>query len=237
MTLAIENKNGIEMVVADSYPDLYINNFDFNQILRLGNYNTQAYQSYELQVSRRLRRRWLMDASYVFSKATGQAESFLSESGDDPALTELKSGYLSYDQRHVAKFHAVAFLPGDWQIGGGITWSSGLPFSFINRFQSSDDVNFTQTRRLFGHRDPSTGKFIPEQRNTHRNHSTYDLDVRAQKNLVLGKASAGAFFEVYNLLNSDALRVFEIDNRFRTLQSDETRRFGRRFQVGIQLDF
>ncbi|HEV8337344.1 MAG TPA: carboxypeptidase regulatory-like domain-containing protein [Candidatus Polarisedimenticolia bacterium] len=236
-TLGIRNNKGIEAIEADSYPDLFINNVNFNQIFRVGNYNSQAYHSYELQISRRLRRKWLMDASYVFSKATGQAETFLSENGDDPALTELKSGYLSYDQRHVARFNAVAFLPGDWQVGGSVNWSSGLPFSFVNRFQSGDNVQFTQTRRLFGYRDPNTGKFIPELRNAHRNHATYDLNVRAQKNLVLGKVSAGAFFELHNLLNSDALRVSEIDNRFRTLQSDETRRFGRRFQLGVQLDF
>jgi outer membrane receptor protein involved in Fe transport len=235
--LAIRNNNGIEMIESDGYPDLFINNFNFNQVFRVGNYNSQAYESYEFQISRRLRRKWLMDTSYVFSKATGQAESFLSESGDDPALTELKSGYLSYDQRHVAKLNAVTFLPGDWQIGGGITWSSGLPFSFVNRFQSGDDIHFTQTRRLFGTKDINTGKFIPELRNAHRNHATYDINVRTQKNFVLGKVSAGAFFEIHNLLNSDALRVSEIDNRFRTLQSDETRRFGRRFQLGIQLDF
>jgi len=223
--------------VPDGYPDLYINNFNFNQIFRVGNYNFQAYRSYEFQITRRLRRKWQMDASYVFSKATGQAESFLSESGDDPALTELKSGYLDYDQRHVAKIHLVSFLPGDWQLAGSITWSSGLPFSFTNRFQATDNVDFTQTRRLFGRRDPSTGYFIEELRNSHRNHSAYDINVRTQKNFVIGNTAAGAFFEIYNLLNADTLRVEEIDNRVRTLQADETRRFGRRFQFGIQFDF
>ena len=223
--------------VSDGYPDLYINDFNFNQIFRVGNYNFQAYNSYELQFTRRLRRKWQMDASYVFSKATGQAESFLSESGDDPALTELKSGYLDYDQRHVAKIHLVSYLPADWQLGGSITWSSGLPFSFTNRFQSTDNVDFTQTRRLFGRRDPTSGYFLEELRNSHRNHSVYDINVRTQKNFVIGNAAAGAFFEIYNLLNADTLRIAEIDNRVRSLQADETRRFGRRFQFGIQLDF
>jgi len=223
--------------VPDRYPDLYINNFNFNQIFRVGNYNFQAYRSYEFQITRRLQRKWQMDASYVFSKATGQAESFLSESGDDPALTELKSGYLDYDQRHVAKIHLVSYLPADWRLGGSITWSSGLPFSFTNRFQSADNVDFTQTRRLFGRRDPNTGYFLEELRNSHRNHSAYDINVRTQKNFVIGNAAAGAFFEIYNLLNADTLRIAEIDNREDTLQAEETRRFGRRFQFGIQLDF
>ncbi len=223
--------------IPDSFPDLYINNFNFNQVFRVGNYNVQNYSSYELQFTRRLSRKWQMDASYVFSRSTGQAESYLSESGDDPALTELKGGFLSYDQRHVAKFHAIAYLPGDWLVGGGVTWSSGLPFTFVNRFQSQDNVDYTQTRRLFGRRDPNTGHFLAESRNAHRNHAVYGLNARAQKNFVIGKAAAGAFFEVYNLLNADHLRISEIDNSFRTLQAVETRDFGRRFQAGVQLDF
>ena len=131
----------------------------------------------------------------------------------------------------------MAYLPHDWQLGGGVTWSSGLPYSLVNRFQSNDNVEFIQTRRLFGHLDPNTHFFYSETRNSHRNPPTYDLGVRTQRNFVLGKAAAGAFFEVYNLLNTDDLRVQEIDNRRFSLQADETRRFGRRFQLGLQLQF
>ncbi|HEV8337096.1 MAG TPA: carboxypeptidase regulatory-like domain-containing protein [Candidatus Polarisedimenticolia bacterium] len=223
--------------VPDGYPDLFVNNFNFNQIFRVGNYNVQAYSSYEVHLTRRLRRKWQLDASYVYSQATGQAESFLSESGSDPSLTELKSGYLAYDQRHVAKLHAVAFLPSDWQIGGAITWSSGLPFSLVNRVRSSDDVLYPQNRTLFGRRDITTGKFYAESRNIHRNHAVYDINVRTQRNFVIGHMSAGAFFEVFNLLNTDDLRITEIDNSVDSLQAEETRRFGRRFQIGIQMDF
>ena len=221
----------------DKHPDLYINNFNFNQILRVGNYNIQDYTGYELQLTRRLSRKWQMDASYVFSKTTGQAESFLSESGDDPALTELKNGYLNFDQRHVAKFHAITYLPGDWQLGGGLQWSSGLPYSLISRFASLDNVEYRQVRRAFGYEDLNNKQFFPEFRNAHRNHSVYDLNARVSKNFVIGQTSAGAFFEIFNILNSDDLRVLELDTTQRTLQATETRRFGRRFQFGIQLDF
>ena len=54
---------------------------------------------------------------------------------------------------------------------------------------------------------------------------------------LIGNVAAGAFFEIFNLLNVDTLRVYEIDNRVVNLQSEETRRFGRRFQFGVQLDF
>jgi len=222
--------------ISDSYADLYINNYNFNQILRIGNYNYQEYKAFELALSRRLSRKWQMAVNYTFSKATGQAESFDSQSGDDPALTELKQGYLDYDQRHVAKFHAVAFLPGDWQLGGGITWASGLPWSMINRFRSSDSVGFAQIRRLYGY-VPSTGGFSEEDRNIHRNKAVYQLNVRTEKRFVIGQITTAAFFEIFNLLNNDNLRIQEIDNSFDKLQATEERDFGRRFQFGVHMDF
>jgi hypothetical protein len=67
--------------------------------------------------------------------------------------------------------------------------------------------------------------------------------------------SAAAFVEVYNLLNSDALRVYPIDRFPRgvnfssagsgsppiitppVVHVEGVRDFGRRFQVGLQVDF
>jgi hypothetical protein len=232
-----EAGKGPDARIPDGYPDLFISNFNFNQILRVGNYNYQEYEGYELQFTRRLSRKWQMNANYTFSRSTGQAEAFVSESGNDPSLTELKRGYLDYDQTHVAKFNAVAYLPGDWRFGGGITWASGLPFSMVNRFQSADNVDFPQTRRLYGYRNIQNGHFTAENRNIHRNESAYRVDVRTEKQFVIGQMTAGAFFEVFNLLNADTLRVNEIDNAPVSLQANETRDFGRRFQFGIHMEF
>ncbi|HEU5181411.1 MAG TPA: TonB-dependent receptor [Candidatus Polarisedimenticolia bacterium] len=232
-----EAGNGPDERVPDGHPDLYINNYNFNQIFRLGNLNTQDYTGYQLHLVRRLSRKWQMDASYVYSRATGQAEGFNAESGDDPALTELRNGYLNFDQTHVAKFFATAFLPGDWRLGGGVTWSSGLPYSQVNRFTSADNVDFPQTRRVYGAHQVNSGLFFEEDRNAHRNPAAYTIDVRTEKQLVLGKMSAGAFFEIFNLLNTDDLRVFEIDDQSVSLQSVEQRQFGRRFQFGMRMNF
>jgi len=79
--------------------------------------------------------------------------------------------------------------------------------------------------------------FVTENRNSHRNHSVYTFNARAQKSFILGKASASAFLEVFNLLNTDDLRIFTVESTRRSLQSKEERRFGRRFQFGIQIDF
>ncbi|MCI0658145.1 MAG: hypothetical protein L0170_13925 [Acidobacteria bacterium] len=220
--------------VPDGVPDLYIQDFFFNRIYRLGNYNNQTYRGVELELVKRLSRKWQMEASYTFSRSQGDAENFISENGDDPSLTEFEPGYLDYDQTHVFKLNATSFLPGDWRLGGTIQYASGLPYSFIQEIESSDDVGYVQSRRLFGYFH--TG-FVPENRNIHRNHATYQINVRTEKAFVMGKAAASAFFEIFNLLNTDDLRVYTYDTGVTRLNVVGEREFGRRFQFGIQVNF
>src|SRR6185436_3489130 len=65
-------------------PDLYTVNNGFNQILRIGNFNSSEFESYELQITKRLHRNWQMQTSYVWSRAFGQAEAFQAAVGNDP---------------------------------------------------------------------------------------------------------------------------------------------------------
>ncbi|HEV8376184.1 MAG TPA: hypothetical protein VGR38_08150, partial [Candidatus Polarisedimenticolia bacterium] len=220
----------------DGLPDLYIQNFLFNRVMRLGNFNAQTYRGIELELVKRLARKWQMEASYTYSKSWGDAESYSDSFGDDPSVTEFQEGYLDYDQRHVVKLNALAYLPRDWQIGGTAQWASGLPYSSIELGRISlDDVTYTQVRRRFGY--VRLGDFIPENRNIHRNNPVYDFNARVQKSFVVGKASGSAFLEIFNLLNSDDLRIYEIHPNQSALQAEEERRFGRRYQVGIQINF
>ena len=177
-----------------------------------------------------------MEASYTNSRTQGDAESYLSDNGDDPSLAEFEPGYLDYDQRHVVKFNAITYLPRNWRIGGTAQWASGLPYSVIDRFNAQDDVGYVQSRLAYGHFDPAVG-FVAENRNSHRNHAVYTFNARAQKSFILGKTSASAFLEVFNLLNTDDLRIFTLQPSRGSLQANEERRFGRRFQLGLQIDF
>jgi hypothetical protein len=194
-----------------------------------------------------------MEASYTYSTARGDAESFLSILGDDPAMAEYEEAYLDYDQRHVVKFNAVAFLPGDWRLGGTILWSSGLPYSYVNHFNDADDAGYYQNRLIFGRLGAEGVGFTPETRNLHRNPASYLINTRVMKSFVVGKSAASAFLEVYNLLNSDSLRVYQVEQvPLRLIYLSPLgppviipptsllvgeRDFGRRFQVGFQIDF
>jgi outer membrane receptor protein involved in Fe transport len=238
--------------IPDGKPDLYVQDIFFNQILRVGNYNTAVYHGIELELRRRLKQRWQMQGSYTYSRAQGQAEDFQSRLGNDPSTIESESGYLDYDQRHVVKASGSFFLPGDWQMGTSATWASGLPYSVISRFLALDNVEYQQFRTRYGTTVQSGNslRFETMSRNSERNGPTLDLNASVRKNFVIGRTVWAASLEVFNLLNRDELRIHTYEpNRTSAfdassaslvaspLQLDAERRFGRRFQLGFQVQF
>ncbi len=247
--------SGLQVEFPDGRPDLYIHNFFFNQVLRVGNFNEARYKAFQLSLVRRLARRWSFQGSYTYSRARGSAEDFQSRLGNDPSTVESEFGYLDFDQRHVVKLNAAVFLPRDWRVGATVTWGSGLPYSVISRFFALDDVRYEQFRTLFGRtvRDPGGAfRFVPERRNSGRNDPVYDVNLQVRRNVVLGRRVAAVSLEIFNLLNTDDLRVFALENvvpdlagrrldptapAVRGLVIDGERRFGRRFQVGFEMSF
>jgi hypothetical protein len=225
----------------DGFPDLYIQNFFFSRIDQIANVNAADYSGIEVQLTRRLSRKWQMDASYTYSRAVGNAESFDSDLGDDPSVTDLEHGYLAYDMRHQVKLNAVVYLPRDWQVGGVLSWHSGLPFSVISKVRAFDNFDYLQDRTMFGYVQEEGGEpvFIPVRRNSERNGAVYNINLRASKAFVLGRLSSKLFMTADNLLNSDDLTI-HTENRNaaeHALQLDSERRFGRRFEVGFQIEF
>jgi hypothetical protein len=236
----------------DGRPDLFIWNPFFNEVLRIGNFNEARYKAIELGMVKRQSRRWELQGSYTYSRAIGAAEDFQSRLGNDPSTIESEFGYLDFDQRHVVKLNISTYLPGDWQLAASSTWSSGLPYSVVSRFFALDNVGYQQFRTRYGFTTVEDGESVFRQlsRNSERNHAVYDFNLRAKKSFVLGKTSAALFLEVFNVLNSDDLRIYTYSptQGVRTgaggaelvsapLQLDAERRFGRRYQVGIQFDF
>ncbi|HEX9428646.1 MAG TPA: TonB-dependent receptor, partial [Candidatus Polarisedimenticolia bacterium] len=238
-----DNPNAVGDPAPDGRPDLYVENFFFNQIFRLGNFNHARYKGIEVDLTKRLSRKWQLDASYTYSRAIGNAEDFQSTLGDDPSSIREQFGYLNYDQRHSVKFNMITYLPGDWQVGGALSWQSGYPYSVIDRVFSLDSFSYPQQRTLFGQvvRTNEKPQFDPVQRNSRRNPAQYNIDLRAQRAFVLGRYNSKLFITVQNLLNTDDLRIFEYDpaapDRGGALQVVSERRFGRRFEVGFQFEF
>jgi hypothetical protein len=218
----------------DGSPDIEPLNPNFNQIFLLGNFNTSEFRSLELALTKRLHRNWQFETSYTWSEARGNAEDFLSLLGDDPSQTELEEGFLSFDQRHVVKFNAVAQLPKEFQVGGSITYESGLPFSIVNRNFVVDNMDNFSFRTIF----PT------KQRNDQRNKSLWTFNANIKKALTFGGRVKGtASLDIFDILNSDDLRINSVNRAIdRGLQVSDpvdpaTRQFGRRFQLGLELHF
>ncbi|HEV8201930.1 MAG TPA: carboxypeptidase regulatory-like domain-containing protein [Candidatus Polarisedimenticolia bacterium] len=236
----------------DGRPDLYINDFFFNQILRVSNYNQARYRAVIVEMVKRLSRKWEVQGSYTYSRAQGAAEDFQSRLGNDPSTVESEYGYLDFDQRHVVKMSAGMFLPRDWQLGLTASWGSGLPYSVVSKFFALDNVGYQQFRTRYGEsvvNSKNQVEWVSEPRNDHRNNAVLNLGARARKTFVLGRNTAGIFLEVFNILNTDDLHLvsYEVSpmknqgvdtpNGQGPLQLNGTRAFGRRFQIGFQIDF
>jgi hypothetical protein len=215
---------------ADGFADLYPYNPFYGAIFIIDNFNTSDYRGFEINLVKRLHRNWQYDASYTYSEALGNAEALEDlYLGSDTSQIEHEYGYLSYDQRHVVKFSAVAHFPTQIQFGTRIQWESGLPFSLIRRDFTFDSMINPTFRQIY-----PTG-----QRNDQRNNGRWLVDLNLRKTFSIGRATAGAEFTVTNLLNSDDLEIGNINDASDALQlvSGTERRFGRRYQLGFTLNF
>ncbi len=227
--------------IADGRPDLYVVNPFFNQVLEIGNFNSARYTGIEVELTKRLSRRWQMEASYTYSRAVGAAEDYLSSLGDDPSVVQHEYGYLDYDQRHVVKANLAVYLPHDWQVGAVASRASGLPYSIVNEFVALDNLQYSQFRTFYGYVDRDKSRFVFLHRNSERNPAVLNINLRAQKSVVIGRLASKLFFSVENLLNSDDLTILRVNSHVDPMTSlpqfDSVRRFGRRFEIGMQVDF
>ncbi|HEY3176341.1 MAG TPA: carboxypeptidase regulatory-like domain-containing protein [Candidatus Polarisedimenticolia bacterium] len=208
--------------------DLYTLNPNFNQVLRVGNYNSSTYTATELTLRRRLHRNWQMMFSYTYAKALGDSESFISQQGNDPAAVSDKAeGYLDFDQRHVVKWQAVTHLPHEILLGGTLQWSSGLPYSLVGNTADIDETGNLTSQRIYS---------ITGLKNDQRNSPQITLNARVEKRLILGRTHISAFLDAENLLDSDDLVYRQIDQNDVGI-ADDSRRFGRRWQIGASVFF
>ena len=226
--------------VPNGAPDLYVHNPHFNQILEVGNYNELDYTAWELILRKRLHMNWQMMLGYTLSKARGEAESFDTLSGNDAAVSDLSSGYLDYDRRHVFKCQVVAHLEHGLLAGGSIEWASGLPYTFLGIAEGDiDDMGNITSQRIFS---------ITGQNNDQRNDAVLTVNGRLEKRFDLGNFQASAFIEAENLLDANDLHLLRVDDGNRNLGTgtagsdhaivtEGDYNYGRRWEIGASFLF
>ncbi len=217
----------------DGIPDLFVANPLFNEIFLIGNFNKAVYKDFVVELLKRRHNHWELQASYVYSVSKGDAEDYAQGLGDDPTTLEDEKGYLSTDQRHVLKLNTTMEVPlWDMRVGALVTWESGLPYSLISKGYSLD-ANNPYLRGDWQSKIRYRTNYVSNQRNNMRNESYWSFDVHVQKDLMVNKVMLSLFADIFNLLNNDRLRIYNVQNDVPVGE----RRFGRQFQVGFKVKF
>jgi hypothetical protein len=230
----------IDVQRPDTVTDFYVLDPAWGNILLIGNSNAAVYDGITLEFVRRQYKNWQMEASYTWSKATGDAEDFNLALGNDRSTLEDEKGYLSFDRRHALKVNATCLTPWGFRLGGTALWQSGLPYSLLFRSPSDsqslplyDDFrqSFTSLRT----------RYLTKQRNDQRNPSAWLFNLKFVKEFNLSKGmNLQLDAEIFNLFNEDTYSVY---NDFLKLgrqingTNEATREFGRQYQLGMRLAF
>jgi outer membrane receptor protein involved in Fe transport len=226
---------------ADGVADLYVLNPAWGSIFEIGNYNSSEYDAVILEFVRRQYKNWQMEASYTWSRATGDGEDFNLALGDDRSTLEDEKGYQSFDIRHAVKVNAIAITPWGFRLGGAVNWQSGLPYSILFQRVSSTT---TLPPYNFGKSYTSQRTAYPTgQRNDQRNTSAWNFDAKFVKELNLGKGmNLQLTAEIFNLFGENTYTVYNASPFVKSGQQINGsnvafRRFGRQYQLGMRLAF
>ena len=126
------------------------------------------------------------------------------------------------------------------RLGTSLSWQSGLPYSVLLQ-DFSFDTNAPVTAAFGGEQSRVRQQYVTGERNDQRNSAYWNVDLKATKELALGKGlNFQVSAEVFNLLDDDTYRVF---NPFleRGVQvnglNEAVRFFGRTWQLGMRMSF
>jgi hypothetical protein len=224
----------------DGVADLYLQNPFWGDVLLIGNYNEIDYEGVTVNIVRRQYRSWEMNGSYTWSRAVGDGEDYFQELGDDPSLRDSVKGFQSYDQTHVVKVNATTVTPWGVRLGTSVQWNSGLPYSIVTEQLSQDTLPpDTATFGIASERRRQT--YVTGERNDQRNASFWNVDLKATKELRLGRQlNLQVSAEIFNLLDDNTYQIYNpFQQRGVQLNgsNEAQRRFGREWQVGMKLAF
>jgi hypothetical protein len=160
----------------------------------------RRYRAFELVGNRRMRDRWMMQASWVMSKITGNLNNTGSfgNTGEydnpnlDPDVQPYRTGRLTNDNTHIAKVLGMVRGPWDLMMSGAFFYTSGATFTRTYR---------PSTALVTGRPD----LFI-EPRGVQRYEDQKRIDIKLEKQFRLnGDRRLGFTLEGFNILNDDAV--------------------------------
>lgn len=162
----------------------------------------RKYTGLEFMINKKFSNNWTLLASYVYSKATGNADNSDAGRGfsgvgnslmfTDPNYQINAEGRLTIDPTHMLKIQGSVVLPLEINVGFNFTLITGNTYN--RQLYVSQEIS---QRALYILADEAGSKY--------RYPTATNLDFRIQKNFKLGKITVGVLVDMFNVFNDDTV--------------------------------
>ncbi len=176
---------------------------------------SRKYRGLQLTFEKRWSNRWMLSASYVWSKSWGTDDNAWGEWGENrgsmlgsstmysnPNYQINAYGPLSIDPTHQVSIYGAVDIPViDVTLGLSYNFNSGTPYNsnvLLPRDIDPDPVSWADDVYIYG-----------EERGSYRYPARHDLELRFEKFFQIGKIRLGALMDVFNVLNSSTETDYE----------------------------
>jgi hypothetical protein len=167
----------------------------------------QKYRGLIIGLQKRLSHNWLMNSSFVWSKANGMSglNQLTQQSGTRTGIQNPNSlinnnwdSFLQSDRTYMFKLQGTYFLPAEFSVSANFVAQTGKPIARLIPLVSTDEypLNAQKVKQIMG-----------DSRGSHFRLAPYCmLDFRLDKRFKLSRgASVDIAADFFNLLNTDAM--------------------------------
>jgi outer membrane receptor protein involved in Fe transport len=159
---------------------------------------SRKYRGLEFKLTKRMSRRWAMQASYVWSRGTGILNTSRDQSTgasgffDDPNTMINAYGRLDYQREHLVKVQGTYLGPWGINLSAYYQFGSGVPYT--RRLRSIEAGLSLYQGAVTIYVEPRGTEKMPDQ---------HLLDVRLEKTFNVWRGQIGLQVDAYNLFNNN----------------------------------
>ena len=212
--------------------------------------STRNYRGLQFQFAKRYSNGWLLQMSYVLSKAHGSDDNSWGQNAENrssmlgscvmfsnPNYTINAVGPLSYNPTHLFKLIAAYDIPGiDVSVGISLNAFSGQSYNREIMLPYTIDLDPVAE----GQDEPDIWIYS-EPKSKYREPFQTVIDLRAEKSFQIGNIRLGAVLDVFNTLNQDKVMRFETHDDPRTplrpFEFVRSIQVPRTFRLGLKVEF
>jgi outer membrane receptor protein involved in Fe transport len=160
---------------------------------------SRKYRGLEFKLTKRMSRRWAMQASYVWSRGTGILNTSRDQSTgysgffDNPDSMINAYGRLDYQREHLVKVQGTYIGPLGINLSAHYQFGSGVPYTRrLRSIEAGLGVLYQGAEVIFV--EPRGTEKLPDQ---------HLLDVRLEKTFKVWRGQIGLQVDAYNLFNNN----------------------------------